>query len=169
MKKAIRVKRLEQLLEMMQNHHKLFPNVKFNINLWGSSLDYKNNRAEAPKQDCGSAACALGSACLYKPFTKFGLKIPKSGWDPEYLTYSGYEAGAKFFGLTNAESIWLFNPHSYRQANNDSYHDVTRAMVIKRIKKLLEHYKLMPANMQIVLIPETDHLPFDYYRFGVPK
>ena len=102
---------------MLTHHDQIFPKVKFDIRVWSSSVEI---------QDCGTAACALGSACLYEPFRKQGLGLCSPGgvkvWP--YLTGirnvpgcdspDGFEVGAAFFGISYSESKSLFNPGAYR-------------------------------------------------------
>jgi hypothetical protein len=135
MKNDIRLKRLKRLKRMLDNHDKLFTKTKFNINGW--CLTKVNKKGEV----CNTAACALGSACLYKPFMKEGLKLDGNNL-PTYKRHEEFDAGAKFFGITDSESNYLFSPSAY----NSSYlekpiKNVKPKHVALRVQELIKQYK----------------------------
>lgn len=153
-----RLKRLNELAFMLENHDKIFGAevteltarnangvVKFDICQWTG------------KHGCGTAACALGSAALYKPFIKAGLKIIKSV--PTFKDNDEWEAGAAFFKITFQESIFLFDPYAYQKhgilsSSGDIYKEeigfsgeddltesVTARHVLGRVRKLIALYE----------------------------
>ena len=115
---------------------------------------------------CHTAACALGTAALHPPFNRAGLRIridpdkvdqarrdrARNGYEDidnevyvggevQYLSRSGeeftdFEAGEKFFGLTEKESDHLFDPGSYRRADQKNGRVTTKA-VIRHIDEVL--------------------------------
>jgi len=127
MNRKTRLNRLRKLRHIMLNHDRVFVpgnkdnangKVLFDINTWGEEL----TRQRARVSHCNTAACALGSAGLYKPFRRAGLKT-----DPSMcmaVTYRepgarasfrelGFSAGEKFFGISRYESQFLFDPLYY--------------------------------------------------------
>ena len=107
MRNTTRLKRLNMLKYMLDNYNTLFKSaskrkMKFDMYDW---ID-----------GCGTAACALGSACLYAPFNKLGLKLLYNR--PEYNTCISYDAGTSFFNIPMEECELLFSPNSYIK----SYH-----------------------------------------------
>lgn len=100
------------------------------------------------KNECGTAACALGAAGLYKPFRDQGLKTKKTEGLVYYGTRSGIFAGMVFFDLTYGQSCWLFLPQNYAKSFRADRHNpatylagrtprVTPEMVARRIRKII--------------------------------
>lgn len=139
MTKRITIKRLTMLEHMLRNHDKIFPQTKFNIKTW---CDRENS--------CNTAACALGSAALYKPFNKLGLYADMDHcMMPRYQGNSEYFAGASFFNISLAESEFLFSPDEYYRAQREistiyGYFlttQVTPKHVADRVAWLIANYK----------------------------
>ena len=130
-KKEVRLKRLGMLYEMMLNHKQLFKDVEFNICLW---IDKQNNRYQQNK--CGTAACALGSACLYPPFRKMGLRYD-ADQIPYFRNHREFAAGAVFFGISEDEAKWLFMSARYGIQPDAIF----PRMVARRIKHLIKLYE----------------------------
>jgi hypothetical protein len=147
MNNKLRLKRLKQLKYMMENHKKIFPESIFDIDAW----------IKPAKSRCGTAACALGSACFYPPFQKQGLSIDgykklsdvgkaakKIGEDAFDFSpgfdgndYDGYETGANFFGIEIDESYFLFKPDHYKNCGDDgSKTFLHRFFGIKQVEKV---------------------------------
>ena len=125
MKNSTRIERLDNLIYMLDNHDEIFPKLKFNIDSWAKS---KEGAEITRKVDCRTAACALGSACFYEPFTKLGLKLSDDGWDePNYKGEQDFLAGAKLFGITEEESNFLFSPGEFYE--NEAYQEISRFYV----------------------------------------
>lgn len=98
------------------------PDKQFDINNWKE------------EKSCGTVACALGWAGSDPRFKAEGfMLLPGMYYRPEFMGFTSYGAGAKFFGISRAESEWLFNPEEYE----DDHDDVTPADVILRINELL--------------------------------
>lgn len=140
MNNATRLKRLKQLKYMMENHSKIFPDSKLNMDTWVEPDD---------RVKCGSSACALGSACFYKPFQKQGLKYngfrslkDVNDWNlqPEYKGETDFPAGEKFFGITEDQSHFLFHPERYQdiEDENDFYGELSleKLFSIKPVQKI---------------------------------
>lgn len=138
--KAKRLERLKELEYMLLNHNTLFKTpkrksgIKFDIDLWCGVKEEPN---------CGTPACALGSACLHPPFIKQGLKLVKERTRYETLIYprtrngaEGFDAGQEFFGITNSESMYLFSPETYEYKRK-----VTARDVANRVRKLIKKYE----------------------------
>lgn len=158
MRKETRIKRLKQLKYLMDNHEKIFGKeggenangkIKFDISSWSEEI------YPAANKDCGTAACALGSACYYKPFNKAGLKINSYHSKlPDYKDYSDFRAGQYFFGISIHESNFLFDPNSYRKVKTLYRHSpwfdksnlnsvrgkIKPKNVSERIALLIKHY-----------------------------
>lgn len=165
MNKKLRLERLTELEYMLLNHKKIFKSrgVSFDLGNWAQKISdlveaklFNKQIGKAPQEKtiCGSAACALGSAALYDPFIKQGLKlvansidaiekegaeIPEYEYELEFIpTYRGFkqeQAGAKFFGITDEESSNIFMPWNYTQSNP------TPKDVAKRVKSLINQYQ----------------------------
>lgn len=136
MNNKVRLNRLEKLYYMLINHGTLFPKVKFCMNTWLESKKHYEEQSYISTSikwgSCNSAACALGSACLYGPFRKAGLSINMNS-TPIYRGYYYLEAGEMFFGLTEEETVYLFGlPPSGTK--------VTTRTIASRVKKLITKY-----------------------------
>jgi hypothetical protein len=66
---------------------------------------------------CDTSACALGWASLDPTFNKEGLTLEwgpnywgEPAWIPTYAGSTMYDAGARFFGITESEAQQLFDP-----------------------------------------------------------
>lgn len=150
MNSETKIQRLTMLKDLMLNHDKHFPKMSFNIKAWKvDELQMKKLNIK-DKKDCGTAACALGSAACYQPFINMGLKIQMApdgsvarlmGLPTEYPAFDGkreFGAGAEFFGITMDESRYLFNPMDYKRVEiGDDSNDVTAEMVANRVQKLI--------------------------------
>lgn len=144
----IRLGRLRKLQFMLENHKAIFGHeggdningkIRFDIDVWAST-----------HQSCGTAACAFGSACYYKPFNRMGLKIVDGVWGnaPEYKGYTEFYAAEEFFKIESLEAEYLFSPDAYNHYNHvaeffksKKIEKVTSKSVAARIKKLIAHYE----------------------------
>lgn len=136
--------RLIMLKDMLLRHDEIFPKLRFDIAAW--SRDTKGEFGVNEDGSCGTAACALGSACFYKPFIEQGLVMNALGL-PEYQNNLHYNAGAEFFGLTNKQALYLFGPYEYNSEikinkgtnwwDEENMAKVTPQMVVKHIDKVL--------------------------------
>jgi hypothetical protein len=111
---------------------------------WGEWAMNKGYTDKAPDMNvCGTTACALGWAASMPEFRKRGLKLVwyesnKLGW-VELRTKNSdddldsEEAGAEFFGLTNAEADELFIPN-FTQGEDE----MTLGQYRKRLRKFID-------------------------------
>lgn len=83
------------------------PDDKFDMGAWGTSA-----RPIAKTPRCVTAACALGWATAIPEFHAEGLQLfAYPGETQAFVEYQAHldeEAGARFFGLTSAETCRLF-------------------------------------------------------------
>lgn len=131
MRNTTRIKRLKQLSHMLKNHKKIFKTVKFDINTWVDEQHCDDKACVTGS--CKTAACALGSAAIYPPFMKVGLKIFDS--IPAYKGSEDFWAGAIFFGIEEWESRQLFDPSLYNVRNPQA------RTVAKRVDILIKQYR----------------------------
>ena len=98
------------------------PPERFDLSFWyGRFLDGGShvNDYEYFKNNCGTAACAIGWACTIPSFRKAGLRInPNSDYGenyytPVYKSYREFTAVNEFFGLEIQDSQHLFFDSSY--------------------------------------------------------
>lgn len=100
----------------------------------------------SPHHWCGAAACAFGWAAQDPVFNKQGLTLvkPANSWAmPTYYSKQvihaeGFGAAVWFFGISYDQAYHLFDPDLYVDDVGDNIEDITPAMVIARINKLLE-------------------------------
>ncbi len=114
--------RLRMMIKMLENHEKIFKSpkrkekVEFNISLW----------------NCGSSACAVGSACVYAPFKRLGLRLNR--YDiPEFKGKEGMQAVETFFGISTRKAAMLFTDEGYVPCFN-----VTAQQVADKIRKYIK-------------------------------
>lgn len=132
MNNVTRLKRLKVLRHMLKNHDKIFKTVKFRMNTWNRALEEDRFNIKAIENgSCKTSACALGSAALYPPFKKLGLRFEPGEIAPCYKGHTWEEAGARFFGIKSYESAYLFTDNLR----------LTRVQVIKRVDSLIKKYK----------------------------
>lgn len=121
------IERLEMLRDLLLNLPERLPQVKeFNMTKW----------------QCGTAACALGSACLYPLFNEQGLKLEDyfeyenrtTVMVPYYDGYNCYFAGAAFFDIPLEYSFFLFEPAEYPVDPAK----ITPQMVADRVQKIID-------------------------------
>lgn len=134
MDNKLRLERLTELQGMLTHHDQLFKNLYFDMGTWFDPKDGHEDQQKNVTASCGTAACALGSAALHKPFMKQGLRI--SGDVPVFKGEYGEAAGAKFFGITDMESASLFDPSEY-----EDWFNVSTTEVADKVAALIEKYK----------------------------
>lgn len=131
----------ERLLQLRKHMTKVRPTKHraFNMDHWfradvGEVKVKVDNRGVCTNQtECGTAACLLGHAALMPSFQKAGLKlVPQGTYDhqelsedgeegitqrttmqPVYRKALGFDAGAAFFGITDQQARYLFDPSEY--------------------------------------------------------
>ncbi len=86
---------------------------------------------------CATAVCALGTACLVPEFKERGLALQweGAGLIPVFEGEIMFEAGAKFFGISNDESLYLFDPGEYERD-----YEITREEVAEHIDEVAARY-----------------------------
>lgn len=118
-------RRLQRLATMLCE----VPINKFNMDHW------------AKKQNCGTTACALGYAGMFKPFRKAGLvtdfrdeqdgTVVFTDKRRNEVTYNG-RAAQMFFDLSHEEVNEIFMPSLYDVVR------ITPKIVARRIRKMLD-------------------------------
>lgn len=114
-----------------------------------------------PKVSCGTTACALGLAMLSGEFAEWGLggsaDVEGSGdvqLNPSCNGEYGFAAGAELFGISEADSMYLFDPPSYgddtpREAEGE-------LLVAQRIRDFVNGFIVADYH------PDTRHRDDDY-------
>lgn len=109
MKPSVYRKRLLALADFLDE---LDPN-RFDYKVWvGYNGQMTWEDGMEAFQDCGTTACALGWACTMPKFRKLGLDL-NSGVPTLKGVQGAFPAAANLFGLTDAESYYLFEPSNY--------------------------------------------------------
>lgn len=142
MNNQLRLSRLTELKKMLDTHQKLFPDISFNMVSWLQRMSpFRKTCKIGKKEACGTAACALGSAAIHPPFIRQGLRMRVERGDnegePYYLGKSGYEAGEKFFGITDEEAQKIFSPEEYCVLGNS----ISLKDVSERVAGIIKEYK----------------------------
>ena len=96
----------------------------FFLNMWFSGEYVPTALNGLP--DCGSAACAIGVACLIPEFQALGFHLTRwsggggytSAYYPVFHNAGGWWAVERFFDLNNEEAQHLFHRSSYSQSND---------------------------------------------------
>lgn len=157
MDNATRVERLMMMNDMLKNHSKLFKTVTFDLGIWAEGME-EGKDGSIVAGSCGTAACAVGSACIYKPFNKLGFVLEgteNSEQYPVYGEYTGWSAVRHFFGITYDEANHLFSEDFYES------HNPTAKQVAKRVRELVvkyTHAEQQPVQPEASI--STDELPF---------
>ena len=99
-----------------------------------------------PEVDCGTKACAFGLMALSKEFAADGLKaeyIPSS-WNaqlvmlvPKFGNVTGFTAAEDFFGITDSDAAYLFDPSNYRNTPTEAEGELE---VAERIEQFCNGY-----------------------------
>lgn len=96
--------------------------IKFDLGSWmrdsgGPGRSFLTQDSRERKLDCGTAACAVGLACLLPEFQAEGLSASwNKGYSaiiPEYGSARGYMAAALFFGISVHQAEQLFAGCNY--------------------------------------------------------
>lgn len=165
------VERLKRLRDIMVAINEIDPNPGednslFNLSYWvgdSKGLTNKEDHIQAPEQKdlssldfvkCGSACCALGWAAVDPLLSSQGLYLKKAvGFGHDVIRFKeskNYEAGARFFDITERQSKYLFDPESFMYdsliLDNDgnTLYDsdlITPQHVITRIDEILGGYE----------------------------
>lgn len=96
-----------------------------------------------PTMSCGTVVCALGLAALDPEFNKQGLTFEvqplplKKGFAhmmPKCEGRTGFEAGARFFGISYGDARYLFDPDCY---DGTPQHAEGERLVAQRIDDMM--------------------------------
>ena len=147
MNSALRLERFKNLRRVMAKQQRAHTRKK------ACKLNGVSRKFNMAHWDCGTASCAIGSAGWDPWFRRRGLKSVV-GAESEDRTDGGngavvygmtedFEAGCAFFGITRAESEFLFDPDQYELKP----WNITPKKVIERIDKLAAHYRKNTAPM----------------------
>lgn len=133
---AVGKRRLLKLADFLEQ----LPRKALKMETWVASRTGEPPSVSEPK--CGTTACALGWAAVIPGFRRAGLRLAGMGvslhhggheYVPMYEGYSGFSAGAKFFGMSLGASDHLFGADSYPGDPSKT----TPKAVAKRIRKLV--------------------------------
>jgi len=110
------VDRLQHLSGLLRKDAADPTGVKFDLSSWASTREHN----ETPKMSCGTAACAIGVACLSKEFEDEGFsyeissyRYPEINITPKFKHSIGWFAVRNFFELDRFECAWLFYDSNY--------------------------------------------------------
>jgi hypothetical protein len=136
MKNSTRIERLNKLIEVVQLH----------VGKRGKpvQLNGVSRKWNMDTWDCGTSACALGSAALTPWFRRRGLTI--KDYTPSCKGENGLFAAVNFFGISYTEADSIFSPSHYRFYSYRGHElvideiKVPPTKVIKHIKEVIERY-----------------------------
>lgn len=94
-------------------------------------------------RSCGTVHCAFGWATTIDSFAKLGLRMADSidctqSIIPVFEGARGYDAAAKFFGITFDQSLFLFHPRYYHVGDGDIIGVIPLADVLKRFDTIIQ-------------------------------
>ncbi len=115
-------RRLLKLASLLEADAKNKKGIKFDISIIAAKAKkdiygyIPFAKGEKPKADCGTAACAIGLACVSGAFKSAGLTydIKSGGLAPKVGRNAAFEAAYKIFGLSEGGGDFLFLPSSYK-------------------------------------------------------
>lgn len=140
--------RLLKLADLLEADAKNRKGIKFDLTVIATKSDEDKTKyfdGEIPPVDCGTAACAVGLACISGAFKKSGFTyryddcwgIIPTYTDSDGKRYSGFDqATCPFFGLSHDESDYLFQPRRY--PHDKLTGAVGERYVAKRIRQFVE-------------------------------
>jgi hypothetical protein len=116
-------KRLLKLADLLEADAKNKKGIKFDLDYIAVKADVHPTKemtykpGEVVALDCGTAACAIGLACISGAFKRSGLTYRVDeywGVEPVYGEHDGWgNAERAFFGLSDGEVEFLFQTWSY--------------------------------------------------------
>lgn len=118
--------------------------VRFDLGVWAVPFVENEEEDEAdpnwvPRVSCGTAACAVGLACVSGEFAKDGL-VGQMGYDSIYPAFDDYRhwpAVKLFFGLNDDEATFLFTEHVYECDDLPTKGSEAELVVADRIKNFV--------------------------------
>ena len=127
-------KRLLKLADLLIEDARNKKGIKFDMGTWGRAQ-------EDDVMSCGTTACAMGLAAISEKFKRAGLVYKnrngaiiigiksKSG----RITWGGFTAAQRLFGITESEADWLFTDSDYEE-----YHGAPlEREVARRIRRVV--------------------------------
>lgn len=111
------------------------PPEKFNLGVWSSYEDPKAGF------NCNTTACAVGWGSVLFHRQKFRVIDGM----PEFGDQYGWTAVEAFFGLTEEEAEYLFNPRAYNDGDDTPAHKVAW-----RIRAFLRQVEARPEYRQLL-------------------
>lgn len=167
------MRNFERLTELL-NVLKSIPEENFSLDHWIQTR-YSANDSTEELVKCGTVACAVGWACLHKPFQDLGLRLSKDDdrWSeievdednygikssfPVYQEKVGWGAISRFFSLDTKEATYIFAKESYQFLYTGEFYEPSVRDVIARIEKLLQYGELW-------LIPSSNAI--ESHQFGL--
>src|SRR5215472_17893577 len=126
------LRRLEKLADFLEK----LPSGRFYYGHWIDTEKWEG----AADLSCGTTACALGWGTAIPSFRKAGLRMKKHGL-PAFGKSEGMDAGARFFGITHADALFIFQPNALHAKDLDLWsapgHDATPKQVAKHIRSFV--------------------------------
>lgn len=131
------------------NHSTLYwhrPDVYEVLEQENGQLGEALEQLDAPKVDCGTRACAMGLFAISGEFKADGLThcyIAHNHTNklimllPKYGRSTGFDAAAQFFGITQSDASYLFDPGCYENVPKEAEGELE---VAERIRKFVEGY-----------------------------
>jgi hypothetical protein len=107
--------RLEKLACLLDQYQPAPGAPAFDLGTWGEYEERRGGFLWLRKNECGTAACAVGLACFSKEFAAEGLRYRRVHGliNPVFGMASGWDAAKAFFGLTEKQADRLFASGSY--------------------------------------------------------
>ena len=109
-------RRLLKLADLLEADAKNKKGIQFDLNVIACKAAGANfESGDEPAINCGTAACAIGLACLSGAFRRAGLEYTINNWGFTPLVDGVADFGAAYgvFGLSEEEGDFLFLPDSY--------------------------------------------------------
>ncbi len=154
-----RLTRLANFLETVPREH-------FDLSWWSAEASTGHR--------CGTFACAGGWACAIPEFREAGLRAGRSSIHPGpggtgvplFEGFEGYHALRKFFGLTELQEDWIFNPDFYPWRKHGDPMAVVKRIrsMVKRAEKRVKRRVIAEGEMP--LPSERDMRPMETRQLG---
>lgn len=139
---AVGRRRLLKLAGMLDEDAKKETGIKFDLGLWGCVLDA--GLEDVPEEisvNCGTAACAVGLACISGKFKRAGLtyraqskdSLGGNNFQPVFGLDEGFDAVKNFFAISYREAEHLFSYTAYP----DTRGAAAERAVAKRIRSFV--------------------------------
>lgn len=113
---AIQTERLNRLAGLLDAYRHNPGKTEFDLSGWSTRKTRRGGFLWMQAVECGTAACAVGLACLSGEFSHDGLSAVKYQDGtilPIYGEASNWDAVQGFFGLSQRQALYLFDENSY--------------------------------------------------------